>query len=203
VPASLHGNLRLAEVVLHGEKLGPSHPDVAARRPVAVLFDENAEVAEGLVGFGSQLTFRLEGAYAGGRCLALAAGGRAYPPFRAPFGHDLPDWDFEVAEDPKPGQYRHLQFAWRALDPGAKGIVLHLGGVDLYAGEHTPADGVTGKKVGEAVPRDWQVVRVDLWDVFRRPVRIRTMQLANHGGATAFDQILLGRTEKDLPPVKK
>src|SRR5262249_44556844 len=40
VPSHLSGNLRLAEVVLHGKDVGPSHPDVIAKRPVAVLFDE-------------------------------------------------------------------------------------------------------------------------------------------------------------------
>ena len=34
------GNLRLGEIVFHGESLGASHPDAVARRPVAVLFDE-------------------------------------------------------------------------------------------------------------------------------------------------------------------
>ena len=32
MPWGLYGNLRLAEIVLHGEKVGPAHPDAAARR---------------------------------------------------------------------------------------------------------------------------------------------------------------------------
>jgi hypothetical protein len=36
----------------------------------------------------------------------------------------------------------------------------------------------------------------------KNPVRIRGMQLSAPGGSAAFDQILLGRSEKDLPPLK-
>jgi hypothetical protein len=35
----------------------------------------------------------------------------------------------------------------------------------------------------------------------KKPVRLRGMRLASPGGSAAFDQIVLGRTEKDLPPV--
>src|SRR5262249_58346849 len=44
LPKMLCGNLRLGEIVLHGEKLGCSHPDVAAKRPLAVLFDEGDDL---------------------------------------------------------------------------------------------------------------------------------------------------------------
>jgi hypothetical protein len=55
----------------------------------------------------------------------------------------------------------------------------------------------------DAPPRKWQVVRVDLWDVFRAPTRIRGLRLSAGGGSAAFDQIVLGRAEKDLPAIKK
>jgi hypothetical protein len=38
--------------------------------------------------------------------------------------------------------------------------------------------------------------------VFKKPVRIRGLRLATREGAAVFDQILLGRSEKDLPPTK-
>src|SRR5262249_41066125 len=126
LPKKLCGNLRLGEVVLHGEKLGCSHPDVAARRPVAVLFDEG----NGLSGYLHRATVALEGAYAGTRCLTVGAEDAysfgPWPEGSKVFGHTLPDWDFEVVEDPGPGQYRHLQFAWRALAPQTRGVALRL-----------------------------------------------------------------------------
>jgi outer membrane protein assembly factor BamB len=207
LPRGLCGNLRLGEVVLHGEKAGPSHPDVLARRPVAVLFDEGEDVRASLV--ATDLGVRLEGAYAGGRCLVLEKEGTAYPAYQPPFGHALPNWDFEVAEDPQPGQYRYLQFAWRATSPQTRGIALQVGSTEFgqqvaaHCGEYQPADGVLPRKVAAAPPAEWQVVRVDLWEVFRRPVRIQALALSSLGGGAAFDQVLLGRTEKDLPAVGK
>jgi hypothetical protein len=75
--------------------------------------------------------------------------------------------------------------------------------VTFYAGASVPGGAPNPKKVGDAVPDDWQVVRVDLWDALKKPVRIRGMHLGSPGGSAAFDQIVLGRSESDLPPAKK
>jgi len=40
-------------------------------------------------------------------------------------------------------------------------------------------------------------VTVDLWRVFGKPVRVRSIGLAAKGGAAGFDLIRLGRTEAD------
>jgi outer membrane protein assembly factor BamB len=211
LPTMLCGNLRLGEIVLHGKKLGSSHPDVTARRPVAVLFDEGND----LVGYLHGATMTFKGAYSGGRCLTLGAGGGDAYSF-APwlegakvFGHTLPNWDFEIAEKPKPGQYRYLQFAWRALAPGTKGIALRVDNgthdvVTFLAGERPPGEAVANpRKVADKPPGEWTVVRIDLWQVFQKPVRIRGLRLASTGGPAAFDQILLGRALKDLPAARK
>jgi outer membrane protein assembly factor BamB len=203
LPRGMCGNLRLAEIALHGEKLGPSHPDVIAKRPVAVLFDENEDLKAALV--ANQLKFRFEGAYSGGRCLELNKDAEAYPPFLPPFGHALPNWDFEIAEKPRPGQYRYLQFAWKATSPDTKGIALQANemrygvAIGVHCGEYRPPDGVRPKKVADGVPKDWQVVRIDLWEFFKQPVRIQSLRLSCRGGGAAFDRIVLGRTEDDLP----
>jgi hypothetical protein len=73
----------------------------------------------------------------------------------------------------------------------------------LFAGENPPGQPLNPKKVDDAVPREWKVVPVDLWDIFKKPCRIRGMQLGAPGGSAAFDQILLGRSEKELPPTKR
>lgn len=198
LPWGLYGNLRLAEIVLHGQKLGPSHPDVLARRPVAVLFDEGEDLKDVLVGHLG-LAFQTGGAYSGVRYLSLAADADAFPGFNPNFGHALPNWDFEIVEKPKPGQYRYLQFAWRATKPTTKGIVLRLGPVACYAGERKPDPETIPRKVADAPPGEWRVERIDLWQVLKKPTRIQSLRLASYGGPAAFDQILLGRTEKDLP----
>src|SRR5262249_13985181 len=100
LPKMLCGNLRLGEVVLHGEKLGTSHPDIVAKRSRAVLFDEGND----LVGYlhGAKLT--LTGAYSGDRCLTTGPGVASafgpWPEGSKVFGHTLPNWDFEIAQEP-------------------------------------------------------------------------------------------------------
>jgi hypothetical protein len=137
------------------------------------------------------------------------ADSNVYPALQPPFGHVIPNWDFEIVKKPRLGQYRFLQFARRALAPGTKGIALRLDGesygkaVSLYAGQYRTEDGVVAKKVADAPPREWQVVRVDLWDLFKKPLRIRGLRLASPGGPAAFDQILLSRAESALPTMKK
>jgi len=43
------------------------------------------------------------------------------------------------------------------------------------------------------------IVRVDLWKLFGKPVRIQAVTLTATGGKACFDQILLGKTEEALP----
>jgi hypothetical protein len=203
VPEGLYGNLRLAEIVLHGKKLGPSHPDALAKRPVAVLFDEGEDLKETLVCGSNGLSFASGGAFSGSRYLSLRGDTQVSPLFQKPVGHSLPNWDFEIVENPAPGQYRYLQFAWRALSPDTKGITLQVGPQEgdrlaVSVGQATPGEGVKPMKIAGAPPAEWKVVTVDLYEAFKKPVHIQTMRLGSRGGGAAFDQILLGRTRKDL-----
>ncbi|MBM4069940.1 MAG: WD40 repeat domain-containing protein [Planctomycetes bacterium] len=197
LPRGMCGNIRLGEIVFHGDKIGPNHPDVIAKRPVAVLFDEGDELKSALV--SQQLSFKFAGAFSGGRYLALAKDAQVYPPFLPPFGHALPGWDFEIAEKPGPGQYRYLEFAWKAGSPDTKGITLQIGSmvygqqVGIHCGAYKKTDGVKPLKAAAVPPSDWQTVRVDLWDVFRRDFRVQAMTLLTQGGEAALDRIVLKR----------
>jgi outer membrane protein assembly factor BamB len=208
LPKMLCGNLRLGEIVLHGEKLGGSHPDVAAKRPLAVLFDEGNDLA----GYLHWAKISAEGAYSGNRCLTIADRAATsfapWPEGSKVFAHTLPNWDFEIAREPRPGQYRYLQFAWRGLAATTKGLALQVDNdgrdaVMFHAGERPPGEWATSVKVADRLPAGWKVVRVDLWAIVKKPVRIRGMRLASNGGSAAFDQIVLGRSEEDLPKVKE
>jgi outer membrane protein assembly factor BamB len=209
VPSDLSGNLRLAQVALHGKDLGPSHPDVMAKRPVAVLFDESDELKHaGLVGLPG-ITFAFGDAHSGGRFLHVAPGAKAYPPWRPPFGHVLPGWDFPIAEKPGPGEYRYLRFAYKALSPKTTGLTLRLDGesygraVSVSAGAMPKEDDAIAKKVADEPALAWTVVEVDLWEVLKKPTRIRGLRLESRGGAAGFDRVLLGRTLEDLKPGAK
>jgi outer membrane protein assembly factor BamB len=209
LPWGVYGNLRLGEIVFHGERLGCSHPDVAAQRPLAVLFDEGADLADSLIHDNNGLSFDQKHAYAGNRSLVLniprnAQNAEAAPRAREQFGHTIPNWDFEIAENPTPGQYRYLQFAWHGT-PQTQGAALRLttpssDEVEIYAGANLAGTAINSRKAADEVPTDWQIVKVDLWDAFRqRPVRIQGLKLRCAGAAAWFDQIVLGRHERDLP----
>lgn len=199
------GNLRLGELVFHGEILGASHPDAAAKKPVAVLFDEKEDDLKSLFYPGRPFAFQYEGAYSGGKCLVLKSAGGTGPAFVAPFGHAVPNWDFEIVEKPGPGQYRYLQFAWKALSKETKGMSLLLGrawpggGYNLFAGDHDWKEGVlASRKIADAPPTEWQVVTVDLWELYGKEVRVQALSLSAFGGGAAFDRIELARTREDL-----
>lgn len=203
LPWGVCGNIRLAEIVFHGEKLGGSHPDVVARRSVAVLFDEGDDLKGCLV--TGPLSYKFEGAFSGGRCLSLAANGYAAAVYQPPFGHVIPNWDFEIVEKPQPGQYRWLQFAWRAQSADTTGITFSLWGANygerafFHRGTPAKEEGILPQKLGDLPTQAWETVRVDLWRLYKKPVRIRSMSLGCAGGPVAFDQILLAREERDLP----
>jgi hypothetical protein len=211
LPWGVCGNTRLAEIVFHGEVLGCSHPDAVAKRPLAVLFDEQEDIRQDLYA-DHGLSISLEGAYSGGRCLTLTppAGGQvtAGQPWQEQFGETVHNWDFQIAENPQPGQYRWLQFAWKALSPETKGMSLRLndggyGGYVIAAGDPTAWEGATIVKKLDAPPSAWRTVRVDLWAAAKKPWRVRSLGLGAKGGSAAFDQIVLGRTEQDLPAEKR
>ncbi len=200
------GNLRWGELVFHGEILGPSHPDAVANRPVATLFDEQEDVLKNLLAYGDYpFAFRYDDAAAGGKCLALTRAGNTTATWRPPFGHVLPNWDFEIVENPtRSGEYRWLEFSWKAAAPDTKGVSLRVGphhgaGVALNAGEATPFEGAVVVKHAASAPSSWETVRVDLWKLHGgKPFSIRSMSLGAVGGGALFDRIRLGRTEKDL-----
>jgi outer membrane protein assembly factor BamB len=204
------GNLRLGELVFHGESLGCSHPDAVAKNPVAVLFDESEADVSALKYPGRPFAFKYGGAYSGGKCLELSAAGETGPAWLPPFGHAIPNWDFEIAEEPKAGQYRYLQYAWKANSDKTTGMGLLLGrawpggGVAVLAGDAKWKEGVIAEhKIDSKLPTEWTTVRVDLWALTKgKPPRIQALNLMTTGGGAQFDQIVLGRTTADLDKVK-
>ena len=135
-----------------------------------MLFDEREDDLSCLTNSGRPVAFQPTGAYSGGKCLALTGEGIALSAWRPPFGHAVPNWDFEIAENPEPGQYRYLQFAWKAASDRTTGMSLLLGrawpggGVAVVAGKYAWKEGVIAtRQASDRPPAEWQVVRVDLW----------------------------------------
>jgi RNA polymerase sigma factor (sigma-70 family) len=207
LPWGAVGNLRLGEIAFHGEALGCPHPDAAAKKASAVLFDEQDDLKRDLIWGGNGLSFKLDAAYSGGRCLSLAGNRKVAPLYQPPFGHFIANWDFEIVEKPQPGQYRWLQFAWKAASGKTRGLTLGVGGegapnTGFHAGEPVEVwPGAAARKVADAPPADWKVERVDLWEAFgKKPGRVQALFLGAAGDGALFDQIALGRSPQDLPP---
>jgi len=202
MPWGLVGNLRLGQIIFHGELGGCSHPDVMAKKPVAELFDERADLAESLAINWNGLRMDLQSAKSGNRSLVLEADKKAEPYYRQWPVQKIPNWDFEIVENPADGQYRYAQFAWKSADGKATGISLRFIAADnrsvtIHAGA-TKEEGTILEKVADSVPSEWTVVRVDLWKLFGQDVRIQSMSLSCIGGNVCFDEILLGKTEQAL-----
>ncbi|MFD5698266.1 PQQ-binding-like beta-propeller repeat protein [Streptomyces lasiicapitis] len=206
------GNLRMGELVFHGDVLGNSHRDVVKKRDRATLFEDRASDLRTLT--HSALSFqRGDARPEGGTCVRLdvtdgVSAADAHPAYFAPFGHVLPEWDFEIAEHPEPGQYRYLQFAWKATGTATNAMGLRIGpawngpSVVVLAGATTwPGAAILARVDIPAPPSTWTTVRLDLWELTRAQVdfRVRGLSLRTVGGGALFDQIVLGRTEADLP----
>ncbi len=204
LPAAFVGNLRMSEIMLHGEELGPSHPDSVANKPAAVLFDENESDLQSLKYPSNGFAFRYEDAFSGGKCLSMETDKTANAYYRPPFGHLIPNWAFRIVENPtKPGEYRWLTFAWKGSE-ATRGMTLrlgehHAGGLALHAGEATKFESlVASPLIAEKPPTQWTVVTVDLWKLAGRDFPIASMSLGTIGGPALFDRIILGRTEADV-----
>jgi hypothetical protein len=110
----------------------------------------------------------------------------------------VPNWNFEIVEVPQPGQYRYLQWAWKALSPEVKGATLQLGGMRLHAGKVMGEAHYPAHEVGATVPGQWQIMRVDLWKLAKKPINVESLYLSAAGGPVGFDQIVLSQSEEAL-----
>jgi len=192
------GNVRLGEVVLHGTRLGCSHPDAVANRPVAVLLDDEQASTE------PSLWQTAADAFSGGRFLALKAAGDAQ-------SIGCRDWDFEIVERPeKPGQYRWIEFTCKALSPETRGYSLMIGhpfqgpSLIIDIGDQT-TPWLPRVQAAEKPSAEWKTFRVDLWKAMQeakqpadKPFMIRGFRLDAIGGGAAFDRVVLGRSEEDF-----
>jgi hypothetical protein len=137
----------------------------------------------------------------------LKKGGSCEPNWRPPFGHAIPNWDFEIAEKPEPGQYRYLRFAWKATSANTTGMSLLLGrtwpgrGIAVSVGDVKWPEGViVERRIAGKPPTEWRIETIDLWEATKgKPPRIQALCLRAAGGGAVFDQIILTRSLEDIP----
>ena len=123
------------------------------------------------------------------------------------FNMQMPGWQFKIAENPGPGEYRYLRFAWKRTE--APGIMLQLHARSgawhrYYAGTLTKQTQSWGAmtRVADEAPRQWELVTRDLFKDFG-PMTLTGIGLSalEGPGLAYFDHVYLGRTVEDLDRV--
>jgi hypothetical protein len=123
------------------------------------------------------------------------------------FNAQIPGWKYEIAENPKPGQFRYVRFAWKRTE--APGIMLQFHAWPntwhrYYAGTVSDDTQAWGPmtRVAEDPPRQWELITRDLFKDFG-PMTITGIGFSAMEGPSHayFDHIYLGRTIEDLDGV--
>ena len=161
------------------------------RRPPTslILVDENRELIEALNEGAGKAEFIAADKHAGQISL------RVTPPQR--FSPRIKGWEFRIRENPGPGEYRYLRFAWKSA--GAHGVMLELAADGrwppaerplrrYHAGRNTT--GWQSVETSPSAPRGWTVVTRDLWGDFGE-FTLTGIAPTAMGGDALFDRIEL------------
>ena len=111
----------------------------------------------------------------------------------------IPGWQYRIVENPAPGEYRYLRFAWKSC--GGQGVMIELA-VDgnwppadkpiwrYYSGQNTT--GWAARQVAAEAPQQWVEVTCDLWKDFGA-FTLTGIAPTAIGGDALFDRIELLR----------
>jgi hypothetical protein len=120
-----------------------------------------------------------------------------FPPQR--WNPRIPGWQYPIRENPGPGEYRYLRFAWKS--PRGKGVMIELAGDGRWPPAGKPqwryfsGENLTGwsaVQVSPNVPREWVVVTRDLWKDFGE-FTLTGIAPTAIGGEALFDRFELLR----------
>ena len=140
--------------------------------------------------------------YAGAASLKITGGQR--------FRTKMPGWNFTIAQDPGPGQFRYLRFAWRKQGGNNIMLQLHAGSAwgpqrdkpgPSYRYEAGPAQNtfnLAAVRVDTHLPDDWVVVTRDLFADFGSFALTGIGFASGSGEYALFDHIYLARHLDDF-----
>jgi putative membrane-bound dehydrogenase-like protein len=160
-----------------------------------VLADDNPAFAEALNDGAGTAEMVSTDAFRGARALRIT------PPQR--YSPHIAGWAFRIRENPGPGEFRYLRFAWKS--EGASGVMLELADhghwpraeqpqFRYYAGQN--ATGWQAVEVSAEAPTLWTVVTRDLWQDFGDSVLTGIAPTAM-GGPALFDAVELLRSPEE------
>lgn len=183
-------------------------PAPPAEQPLAV-FEDQPEFVAALIEGGGTATLFADDKHAG------TASVRVTPDQK--FNAALPGLGVKIRENPQPGEYRYLRFAWKKVGGALICLQLNHDGLWGPAGDN-PAkfryDAGSGAesygaavRVDGALPAGWTVVTRDLFADFGEFTLTGLALSPQDGEAGLFDHIYLGRGPQDFdlvapPPVQ-
>lgn len=117
----------------------------------------------------------------------------------------IPGWNFEIRENPKPGQHRFLRFAWRKRGGGSALIEIASSGrwpdAKVEKGRYVAGPNTTGWAaigVSADAPADWTTVICDLWQDMGDFTFTGIAPTCDKGEEVLFDGIVLGRNRESV-----
>jgi putative heme-binding domain-containing protein len=168
------------------EAFGPVPP------PVVSLFEDESAFLEMLNEGEGKARLELRDKFSGTASLRMT-------PLQRSSGR-IPGWKYRIAENPGPGEFRYLRFAWKSL--GGHGVMIELAADGqwppaekplrrYYAGKNTT--GWAAVQVSPQPPADWTIVTRDLWKDFGE-FTLTGIAPTAMGGDALFDRIELLRS---------
>ncbi len=210
-------NVKLAAVCLtdpadpktavHTTSLDLSLSIVAGTKPPEQprqLFEDQAEFVAALTEGGGTATLDAEQKYSGAASVRVTLDQK--------FNPAIPGWAIKVRENPGPGEFRYLRYAWKKQGGSAICVQLNHDGVwgPAAAGAPSfrysagPAPQVFGASltVDAALPEDWEVVTRDLFADFGEFTLNGIALSPVDGEFGLYDHIYLGTSVEDFKLVK-
>lgn len=169
---------------------------MAGVRERVVLFEDEAEFPGKLPDGSGATTLIEDNPFSGKFAIRLT-------PFQR-HSVRIPGWDYAIREQPKPGEFRFMRFAWKA--PEAKGVLVEMADSGrwppakkaarrYYSGVNTTE--WSAIEVSSMLPSEWTNVTIDLWKD-NGDMTLTGIALSALEGDAFFDKIELLRSLRDV-----
>jgi hypothetical protein len=176
---------------------------VASNPIVHELFEDGLVLVKDLTAGKGTVVYDVLDKYSGAASARVAGDDRGNP--------SITGWNLPIRDEPNPGEYRYLRFAWKKR--GGQQIGLHLARAGGFAAveEPNPRDSLryhagrgVEKEYGKSIqlrdqpPDQWEVVTRDLWTDFGSFDMTGIRFVCGDGDSAWFDHIYLARTPYEL-----
>lgn len=165
--------------------------------PPLVLFEDSSQFVSHLQGGQGSAKLNNDEPYSGKSSLVIKPLQRENP--------RIPGWQYAIRENPKPGEYRFLRFAWKKR--GSGGIMVELATSGKWPDAKSPrgryiagpnTTSWKAKSLADAAPTNWTQVTLDLWQDLGDVTLTGIAPTCDQGEEARFDAILLAPSISSL-----